>query len=120
MHPPLRLLNEINVFMDMMNRKQALKAIVDYATGTRKFQYVLLTPSAKGSPEELQRNLRDTYGSSEQQIADNRAGISLTCKGQQEMPAKLGAQERPRQLVFWRRFRAVMQTECRSGRAKAT
>ncbi len=44
MHPPFRILDEFDVFMDMVNRKLALQSIISYAKQTRKFQYIFLTP----------------------------------------------------------------------------
>lgn len=44
MSPPFRLMDEFDVFMDMINRRVALNQIIDYAKGMRKYQYIFLTP----------------------------------------------------------------------------
>jgi len=44
MQPPFRVLDEFDVFMDMVNRTVALGQIISYAKETRKFQYIFLTP----------------------------------------------------------------------------
>ena len=44
MNPPFRILDEFDVFMDMVNRRLALAQIIHYAKESRKFQYVFLTP----------------------------------------------------------------------------
>ncbi|XP_040582099.1 structural maintenance of chromosomes protein 6 [Lepeophtheirus salmonis] len=44
MHPPFRIMDEFDVFMDMVNRRVALDLIINIATDTRKFQYIFLTP----------------------------------------------------------------------------
>jgi chromosome segregation ATPase len=49
MEPPFRMLDEFDVFMDMVNRRAALRQIVDYARESRQFQYVLLTPLSTDS-----------------------------------------------------------------------
>ena len=38
MQPPFRVLDEFDVFMDMVNRTVALGQIISYAKETRKFQ----------------------------------------------------------------------------------
>jgi chromosome segregation ATPase len=44
MQPPFRVLDEFDVFMDMLNRRVALQQIIDYAKESKKFQYIFLTP----------------------------------------------------------------------------
>ena len=44
MQPPFRILDEFDVFMDMINRRIALDQIIDYAKESKKFQYIFLTP----------------------------------------------------------------------------
>ena len=38
------MLDEFDVFMDMVNRTVALGQIIRFAKETRKFQYIFLTP----------------------------------------------------------------------------
>ncbi|TRY73305.1 hypothetical protein TCAL_02244 [Tigriopus californicus] len=44
MSPPFRILDEFDVFMDMLNRRAALQQIVEYAKMKRQYQYIFLTP----------------------------------------------------------------------------
>ena len=44
MTPPFRILDEFDVFMDMVNRRIALQLIEKYAKDSRLHQYVFLTP----------------------------------------------------------------------------
>ena len=42
--PPFRMLDEFDVFMDMMNRNKSVDMILDFAMKNRDFQYFFLTP----------------------------------------------------------------------------
>ena len=42
--PPFRMLDEFDVFMDMMNRNKSVDMILDFAMKKRDFQYFFLTP----------------------------------------------------------------------------
>jgi len=42
--PPFRMLDEFDVFMDMMNRNKSVEMILDFAQTQREFQYFFLTP----------------------------------------------------------------------------
>ena len=42
--PPFRILDEFDVFMDMLNRRMALEQIMKYAKNSKQFQYIFLTP----------------------------------------------------------------------------
>jgi len=42
--PPFRMLDEFDVFMDMMNRNKSVEMILDFAQTSREFQYFFLTP----------------------------------------------------------------------------
>jgi hypothetical protein len=42
--PPFRMLDEFDVFMDMMNRNKSVEMILDFARENRDFQYFFLTP----------------------------------------------------------------------------
>ena len=42
--PPFRMLDEFDVFMDMMNRNKSVEMILDFAMKHRDFQYFFLTP----------------------------------------------------------------------------
>lgn len=44
MSPPFRILDEFDVFMDMVNRRASLHQIVEYAKMKRQYQYIFLTP----------------------------------------------------------------------------
>ena len=44
MHPPFRILDEFDVFMDSINRRTAIDLIISYAKQSRRFQYMFLTP----------------------------------------------------------------------------
>ena len=44
MQPPFRILDEFDVFMDMINRRIALDQIISYARESKNFQYIFLTP----------------------------------------------------------------------------
>ena len=51
MQPPFRVLDEFDVFMDMVNRTVALGQIISYAKETRKFQckYTFVPREARDS-----------------------------------------------------------------------
>ena len=42
--PPFRMLDEFDVFMDMMNRNKPVEMILEFAQTRREFQYFFLTP----------------------------------------------------------------------------
>ncbi len=42
--PPFRILDEFDVFMDMVNRRIALDQIIEYVRETKAYQYIMLTP----------------------------------------------------------------------------
>ena len=47
--PPFRILDEFDVFMDMVNRRTSLDMMIAYATENRRFQYIFLTPLTMSS-----------------------------------------------------------------------
>lgn len=49
--PPFRILDEFDVFMDMVNRRIALDQMIAYARDRRQFQYIFLTPLTMNSVE---------------------------------------------------------------------
>ena len=50
--PPFRILDEFDVFMDMVNRRTALNMMISYAQEQKRFQYVFLTPLTLNSLEK--------------------------------------------------------------------
>ena len=50
--PPFRMLDEFDVFMDMMNRNKSVQMMLEYAQNIRRFQYFFLTPLDTGSIKE--------------------------------------------------------------------
>jgi len=50
--PPFRILDEFDVFMDMINRKTALNMMINFAQEQKRFQYVFLTPLTLKSLEK--------------------------------------------------------------------
>ena len=42
--PPFRMLDEFDVFMDMMNRQKSVEMMLDFAKAQVRYQYLFLTP----------------------------------------------------------------------------
>ena len=60
-HPPFRILDEFDVFMDSINRRIALDQIINYAKETRKFQYVFLTPLSLENLKDEKEDVEVVY-----------------------------------------------------------
>ena len=44
MQPPFRMLDEFDVFMDMMNRNKSVEMMLEFCKKKRKYQYFFITP----------------------------------------------------------------------------
>merc|ERR1712218_1355 len=60
-HPPFRILDEFDVFMDNLNRRIALDQIIRYAKETRKYQYMFLTPLSLDHLKEEKEDAKVVY-----------------------------------------------------------
>ena len=60
-HPPFRILDEFDVFMDNLNRRIALDHILNYAKENRKFQYMFLTPLSLENLKDEKEDVNVVY-----------------------------------------------------------